>query len=90
MTIAQEELNEAARTAFLATKATFMDALTQLCELTGADVKDLAHALELDERIGTMDVDRSAYAPEELRRFLAQLEAEGITAPLRFLRLMES
>ncbi|MFG2906216.1 hypothetical protein ACGF13_14250 [Kitasatospora sp. NPDC048286] len=86
----QEELNEAARTAFLATKATFMDALTQLCELTGADIKDLARALELDDRIGTMNVDRSAYESETLRRFLAQLEDEEITAPLRFLRLMDS
>ncbi len=88
MTITQDELNEAGRAAFLATKATFLDALTQLCDITGADAKALAGALALDARIGPMDVGHDAYDAETVRTFLARLEGEGITLPLEFLRLM--
>jgi UDPglucose 6-dehydrogenase len=46
------ELIKYAANAFLATKVTFINELANLCELAGADVKELALGLGLDKRIG--------------------------------------
>ncbi|WP_329569961.1 hypothetical protein [Kitasatospora sp. NBC_01266] len=90
MTITQDELNEGGRTAFLATKATFLDAMAQLCDAAGADLKALSYALSLDARIGPMDIDHDAYDTADYHAFMAQLEAGGIPAgPLDFFRLMD-
>ena len=49
---ATAELVKSAANAFLATKISFINAMAELCEATGADVKMLADALGHDERIG--------------------------------------
>lgn len=46
------ELIKYAANAFLATKIAFINEMADLCELTGADVQDVARAIGLDERIG--------------------------------------
>ncbi|MGF1431119.1 UDP-glucose dehydrogenase family protein [Kitasatospora sp. LaBMicrA B282] len=46
------ELIKGAANAFLATKVSFINAMAELCELTGADVQQLALGLGYDERIG--------------------------------------
>ncbi|MFG3227612.1 UDP-glucose dehydrogenase family protein [Kitasatospora sp. NPDC048194] len=46
------ELIKGAANAFLATKISFINAMAELCELTGADVQQLALALGYDQRIG--------------------------------------
>ena len=46
------ELVKTAANAFLATKVSFINAMAEVCEATGADVVPLAEALALDERIG--------------------------------------
>jgi len=46
------ELIKYAANAFLATKVTFINELSRLCELAGADVKELALGVGLDSRIG--------------------------------------
>lgn len=46
-----EVIKEAANS-FLATKISFINAVSELCDVSGADVVDVAHALGLDERIG--------------------------------------
>ncbi|WP_392672020.1 UDP-glucose dehydrogenase family protein [Streptomyces sp. LN785] len=46
------ELIKSAANAFLATKISFINAMAELCEATGADVYRLAHALGHDSRIG--------------------------------------
>ena len=46
------ELIKYAANAFLATKVTFINELARLCELAGADIKELALGVGLDNRIG--------------------------------------
>ena len=46
------ELIKYAANAFLATKVTFINELARLCELTGADIKELSLGVGLDNRIG--------------------------------------
>jgi UDPglucose 6-dehydrogenase len=46
------ELIKYASNAFLATKISFINEMANLCELVGADVKEVARAMGLDRRIG--------------------------------------
>ncbi|MEM6588978.1 MAG: UDP-glucose/GDP-mannose dehydrogenase family protein [Pseudomonadota bacterium] len=46
------EVIKYAANAFLATKITFINEMAALCERTGADVKQVAHGMGLDGRIG--------------------------------------
>ncbi|MEB3244615.1 MAG: UDP-glucose/GDP-mannose dehydrogenase family protein [Vampirovibrionales bacterium] len=46
------EIIKHATSAFLATKLSFMNAIAQLCEKTGADVTQVAKGLGMDHRIG--------------------------------------
>jgi UDPglucose 6-dehydrogenase len=41
-----------AANSFLATKISYINAMAEICEATGADVHDLAEALAYDDRIG--------------------------------------
>jgi len=50
---ATAELVKVSANAFLATKISFINAMAELCEATGADVTQLADALGYDERIGS-------------------------------------
>ena len=52
MNIASAELTKHAANAFLATKISFANAVSRICELTGADITRVAHAVGLDRRIG--------------------------------------
>lgn len=47
------ELIKYAANAFLATKITFINEIADLCEKVGADVKDVARGIGLDNRIGS-------------------------------------
>ena len=46
------ELIKYAANAFLATKITFINEIADLCEIVGADVKDVSRGIGLDNRIG--------------------------------------
>ena len=50
--LATAEVIKTAANAFLATKISFINAVGELCDASGADVEGVAHALGLDERIG--------------------------------------
>ena len=52
MNRASAELAKYASNAFLATKIAFINEIADLCEKTGADVQNVAHAIGLDKRIG--------------------------------------
>ena len=52
MDLATAQLVKVAANAFLATKISFINAMAEVCEASGADVVPLAQALGLDERIG--------------------------------------
>ncbi|RAP28302.1 UDP-glucose 6-dehydrogenase [Candidatus Marinamargulisbacteria bacterium SCGC AG-414-C22] len=51
-TLKTAELSKYASNAFLATKISFINEMSNLCELTGSDVKDLAKIMGMDGRIG--------------------------------------
>jgi UDPglucose 6-dehydrogenase len=51
--IVTAELTKYAANAFLATKITFINEISDLCEKTGADVQDVARGIGLDRRIGS-------------------------------------
>jgi UDPglucose 6-dehydrogenase len=51
--LASAEMIKYAANAFLATKISFINEISDLCELVGADVTEVAHGIGLDERIGT-------------------------------------
>jgi UDPglucose 6-dehydrogenase len=52
MNIASAELTKHASNSFLAMKISFANALSRICELAGADVKQVTHGMGLDRRIG--------------------------------------
>ena len=52
MNIASAELTKHASNSFLAMKISFINAVSRVCELAGADVKQVAQGMGLDKRIG--------------------------------------
>lgn len=53
MNIASAELTKHASNSFLAMKISFVNAVGRICELTGADITQVAHGMGLDKRIGS-------------------------------------
>ncbi len=52
MNIASAELTKHASNSFLAMKISFVNAVSRICELCGADIQQVAHGMGLDKRIG--------------------------------------
>jgi len=52
MNVASAELTKHASNSFLAMKISFINAVSRICELTGADVEQVAHGMGVDKRIG--------------------------------------
>lgn len=52
MDIPSAELTKHAANSFLAMKISFINAVSRICELTGADIKQVTHGMGLDRRIG--------------------------------------
>lgn len=55
--IKSAELIKHASNAFLATKISFINAVSRICDKTGADVKEVAQGMGLDKRIGIKFLD---------------------------------
>ena len=53
MDIASAELTKHASNSFLALKISYINAVSRVCELSGADVEKVAHGMGLDQRIGS-------------------------------------
>jgi nucleotide sugar dehydrogenase len=58
--LATAETVKYAANAFLALKISFANEIANVCELVGADVSDVAHAIGLDQRIGRRFLDAGA------------------------------
>jgi UDPglucose 6-dehydrogenase len=52
MNIASAEMTKHASNSFLAMKISYINAVSRICELAGADVEQVAHGMGLDTRIG--------------------------------------
>jgi UDPglucose 6-dehydrogenase len=85
------ELTKMAANAFLATKISFINAMAELCESTGADVTALADALGHDARIGRRFLDSGlgfggGCLPKDIRALVARGEELGRGESVAFLR----
>ncbi|MGW7458898.1 UDP-glucose dehydrogenase family protein [Streptomyces sp. NPDC054797] len=88
--LATAELVKTAANSFLATKISFINAMAELCEATGADVTTLARAIGHDARIGHRFLNAGVgfgggCLPKDVRAFRArarQLGGEGAAALL--------
>ncbi|MFE6864001.1 UDP-glucose dehydrogenase family protein [Nocardia sp. NPDC057668] len=85
------ELIKVAANAFLATKISFINAMAELCELTGADVTQLADALGHDDRIGRKFLGAGlgyggGCLPKDVRALIARAGELGASESVDFLR----
>jgi UDPglucose 6-dehydrogenase len=88
---ATAELVKVAANSFLATKISFINAMAEVCEATGADVTALAEAIGHDTRIGHKFL-RSGLGfgggclPKDIRAFIARAGELGVDQAVSFLR----
>ena len=85
------ELVKVAANSFLATKISFINAMAEICEATGADVKLLADAIGFDDRIGRKFLNAGlgfggGCLPKDIRAFIARAGEIGRGESLSFLR----
>jgi UDPglucose 6-dehydrogenase len=90
MDLATAQLVKVAANAFLATKISFINAMAELCERTGADVVKLADAIGQDERIGRRFLNAGlgfggGCLPKDIRAFMARAGELGADQTLSFL-----
>ncbi len=81
------ELVKYAANSMLAARISFMNQLTQLCEKTGADIKDIARGIGLDSRIGPRFLHAGAgYGgscfPKDVKALVSMLKDYGCNAEL--------
>jgi UDPglucose 6-dehydrogenase len=91
MDYATAELVKVAANSFLATKISFINAMAEVCEATGADVTRLAEAIGYDERIGAKFLRAGigfggGCLPKDIRAFMARAGELGVPDALSFLR----
>jgi UDPglucose 6-dehydrogenase len=89
------ELAKAAANAFLATKISFINAMAEICESAGADVRALAQVLGADPRIGRAFLRAGlgyggGCLPKDIRAFVVRAEELGPGDALAFLREVDA
>ncbi|MDQ3714799.1 MAG: UDP-glucose/GDP-mannose dehydrogenase family protein [Actinomycetota bacterium] len=89
------ELVKVAANSFLATKISFINAMAEICEVTGADVATLAEALGHDDRIGPRFLKAGlgfggGCLPKDIRAFMARAEELGVVQAVSFLREVDA
>jgi UDPglucose 6-dehydrogenase len=92
---ATAELVKVSANAFLATKISFINAMAELCEATGADVTVLADAIGHDARIGRKFLNAGlgfggGCLPKDIRAFMARAGELGVDQALSFLREVDA
>lgn len=91
MDLPTAELVKVSANAFLATKISFINAMSEVCEATGADVVTLSAALGMDPRIGEQFLRAGlgfggGCLPKDIRAFMARAGELGVDQALTFLR----
>ncbi|MFJ3581948.1 UDP-glucose dehydrogenase family protein [Streptomyces sp. NPDC090127] len=84
------ELVKVAANSFLATKISFINAMAEVCDATGADVVTLADALGHDTRIGRRFLNAGlgfggGCLPKDIRAFSARAKELGVGPAVAFL-----
>ena len=87
---ATAELVKVAANSFLATKISFINAMAEVCEATGADVTQLADAIGHDVRIGRKFLNAGlgfggGCLPKDIRAFIARAGELGVDQAVSFL-----
>ena len=85
------ELVKVAANAFLATKISFINAMSEVCEVVGADVVRLADAIGHDDRIGRKFLNAGigfggGCLPKDIRAFQHRAQELGVDEATAFLR----
>ncbi len=81
------EMMKYASNAFLATKISFINMMTELCEVTGANVRDIAVGMGLDNRIGPKFLHAGigyggSCFPKDVKALLATAKEYGVKLPI--------
>nr|WP_120491650.1 UDP-glucose/GDP-mannose dehydrogenase family protein [Corynebacterium lactis] len=92
---ATAELVKVSANAFLATKISFINAVSEICEAAGADVTTLADAIGADARIGRRFLNAGlgfggGCLPKDIRAFMARAGELGADQALTFLREVDA
>jgi UDPglucose 6-dehydrogenase len=93
--LATAELVKASANAFLATKISFINAISEVCEAVDADVTVIADAIGHDPRIGRSFLNAGlgfggGCLPKDIRAFMARAGELGVHQALTFLREVDS
>ncbi|WP_460356803.1 UDP-glucose dehydrogenase family protein [Mycobacterium sp. ZZG] len=93
--LATAELVKTSANAFLATKISFINAIAEVCEATGADVSVLADAIGHDARIGRRFLNAGigfggGCLPKDIRAFIAMAGELGAGQAFALLREVDS
>jgi UDPglucose 6-dehydrogenase len=88
--LATAELVKVAANSFLATKISYINAMAEICEATGADVSLLAKALSYDSRIGGQFLKPGlgfggGCLPKDIRAFAHRADELGVGQAVAFL-----
>ncbi len=92
--LATAELVKAAANSFLATKISFINTMSEICEATGGNVQQLAKAIGLDPRIGEKFLGAGigfggGCLPKDIRAFANRSEELGITNTAKYLNILD-
>ena len=92
---ATAELVKVSANAFLATKISFINAMAEIAEVTGADVTQLADAIGFDARIGRKFLNAGVgfgggCLPKDIRAFAARAEELGRGESVAFLKEVDA
>ncbi|MEZ2389911.1 UDP-glucose/GDP-mannose dehydrogenase family protein [bacterium RCC_150] len=92
---ATAELIKSASNAYLATKLSFINAMAELCDASGADVVELGEAMGLDPRIGGRYLHAGlgfggGCLPKDIRSFRAQAQALSVPAVDEWMGVVDS
>jgi UDPglucose 6-dehydrogenase len=93
-TLETAELAKGAANAFLATKISFINAMAEVCEASGANVRELSAILGADPRIGARFLQAGlgfggGCLPKDIRGFMGRAEELGVHSVLGLLGEVE-
>jgi len=93
--LATAELVKSAANAFLATKISFINAMAEIAEVSGADASQLAEAIGYDERIGNKFLRNGVgfgggCLPKDIRALMARAEELGVGESVAYLKEIDN